>query len=308
MRQLAPVAALALLAAPGAAEETIRLDGHTGSIVGVAFTPGGDLVSCGRDGLRVWDVGARKLKVHHPVERVASMSVSADGKLAAVGRRQEVLVLDLASGKLTQTLAGHGARVARVAFAPDGRSLASADADGVVRLWGLPGGAAGHVLKGHAANVLALAWRPDGGELASGDSDGVIHFWDPARGAAKDHFKAHDWFIGGLAWAPDGKRFATASKTWSTKVFERPERELFEWKGGTKLYAVAYSPDGKRLASGGRKGWVQLLDPTTGQPTQRLDAKYDDENEGLVDLAWSRDGRWVAAAHFDGHVRVWKVD
>lgn len=302
------LASFVLLAVTAEAAETIRLEGHPRSVMGVAFTPDGRVVSCSGDGIRVWDPAIRKQMAHHAVDGLNALALTPDGKLAAVARRHRVLLVDLATGKTTATLEGHEKRVGRLVFSADGKRLASGGRGARVRLWSIPDGAPLHTFEGHTGDVLALAFRPDGKQLASGDSDGFVRYWDPASGQALSTLKAHDWFVGALAWSPDGRHLATVSKTSEARVFEAPDKQRFEWKGDTKLYAVAYSPDGAMLAAGGRQGWVQLIDPTSGKPGKRLEARYDAGNEGLVDIAWSRGGDWLASAHFDGHVRIWKVD
>jgi WD40 repeat protein len=78
--------------------ETLSLQGHTGPVESVAFSPDGKrLASASKDGtVKVWD--------------------------AATG--QEIL-----------TLKGHTDQVLSVAFSPDGKRLASASADGTVKVW-----------------------------------------------------------------------------------------------------------------------------------------------------------------------------
>src|SRR5262249_31585836 len=79
------------------------------------------------------------------------------------------------------TLTGHTDRVTGVAFTRAGRTLASAGADGVVRLWALSGG------RWREQNSLpklfpasCLAFSPDGQTLGVGLLDGRVVVWDVA--------------------------------------------------------------------------------------------------------------------------------
>ena len=64
-------------------------------------------------------------------------------------------------------LYGHERNVRALAMSPDGRTLASGDEVGMVRLWDLRTGSAVAVLKGHALSISRLVFSADGSLLAS---------------------------------------------------------------------------------------------------------------------------------------------
>jgi len=77
-------------------------------------------------------------------------------------------------------LVGHGSAVLDVAFAPDGKTVASASREGVIRVW-TPGGRTVAVLNAHHGAVWHIAYSPSGDRLVSAAADGV-GLWSSAAG------------------------------------------------------------------------------------------------------------------------------
>jgi WD40 repeat protein len=79
-----------------------------------------------------------------------------------------------------------------VAFAPDGRTLASSSRDGTVVLWDLAEltqpRRIGQPLTSHRDAVESVAFAPDGHTLATGSQDGTVILWDLA---AMNHLRRH---------------------------------------------------------------------------------------------------------------------
>lgn len=69
-----------------------------------------------------------------------------------------------------------------VAFAPDGKTVASGRRDATVTLWDVETLHPRATLRGHSAPILALTFSPDGDSLASTDADQILKVWDVATG------------------------------------------------------------------------------------------------------------------------------
>jgi hypothetical protein len=129
---------------------------------------------------------------------------SPDGRLLAdwaenpfgPSRMDHVYIWDAATGRAIATLtAGPRPGAANAAFAPDGRTFATASADGTIRLWEVATWQVRIELRGHRDRITALAFGPDG-RLFTGGLDTVILGWDvrpprePARGTLVDAWEA----------------------------------------------------------------------------------------------------------------------
>jgi WD40 repeat protein/tRNA A-37 threonylcarbamoyl transferase component Bud32 len=309
------------------------LDAHAEAVHCVAFSPDGSRLATagGLPGhpceVKLWDVskGLEAARVLGQAEPIWDLSFSPDGRRLAgavggydqLGRPLpgELLIWDLAGGTPVRRLTGHSSAVRCVAFSPDDRWLATADATGEVKIWDASGG--GEILALSEANseVTCIAFSPDGRRFAAGGRDHRIRVWDAGRWGEKGSEPSplftllHPSPILGLAFRPDGQQLAAGYADHSVRVWDTStQKPALTLRGHTgEVLSVAFSPDGWRLASGAADRMVMIWDATDDRQASALRTGHR-VAPGVRAIAFSPDGRRFAAASEDRVIRIWDAE
>ena len=85
-----------------------------------------------------------------------------DGKWKTLPSPRDVKLVEAATGKVLHVLQGYEQWVCRLAFSPDGKTLAMGNHNGTIRLWNVAAGRLMLTLPAHAGPVNGLAFRADG--------------------------------------------------------------------------------------------------------------------------------------------------
>jgi WD40 repeat protein len=278
---------------------------------------------------RKWQPGTR-LEAS-PDQEVMLLAFTRDSKmLAAACRNQyppyrhgEVKVWNVSTGKEVATLGNHAAGAWCVAFAGDGKTLASGTGDcherllGEVKLWGVntdrdpPTFTERTSFPAHQGGVLAVAFQPGGKLLATGGWDGKAKLWDAATGKHIDDLAGHSKKVVTVAFSHDGRLLATGSVDTTVKLWDvdrRKELATLPGEEGGFVSSLAFSPDDRSLAAAtgvkeGQAAQVRLWDLHG-----RVRVAFHQHGEHhVLTLAFAPDGKTIATACQDGVGRVWDV-
>jgi WD40 repeat protein len=284
--------------------------GHRGPVAAVAaFADRPVVLSAAEDGdVRIWDAGGG--------EDLGTLAFGEGGLTglchARVADRDlvcaafddgDVRVRDADDPGTAATLRGHTGWVTALAADGDGGLLASGGADGVVRLWALPGGRELHALEGHTGTVtgVALATAGDRTFVGSCSLDGTVRTWDARTGEPLAARPAPGDWLSAISFteAEGAPAVVTAGTDGGVRLWDvltgAPIAVLAEEPAGC---VATTSADGRRLvAAGDKTGLVRIW--SDGVLAHTIPA-----SDGAVTaVAFASGGRLVSGTD-DGAVRV----
>jgi WD40 repeat protein/serine/threonine protein kinase len=274
--------------------------------------------------VRIWDLSSstkeRSYQVYNP--SVHQVEFTADNKSLVVACEDPKIRVwhFLNAPDLARPLVGHQTGALALAFSHDGSLLASGSADKTIKIWDVDSERELIPLLGHKQTVTAVAFFPKDDQLASVGLDGKIMLWKLTRSGpdrrpslenASELYAYDDDRLYALSIHKNGRQLAAAGSKgciylWDV-VERKPKPPLVDHEIGREkgVYALAYSPNQYVLASASADGNVRWWNPLSVEFT------FKDKSEStgqLRSVAFSSDGRLMAAGGDPRHVTFWSMD
>jgi WD40 repeat protein len=200
-----------------------------------------------------------------------------------------------------------------VAFSPDGKEVAVADAAGTLSTYACADGSPLEEIETGvseprkieyvAANTVRLLTSDGALEVAT------LPTWELERTIGS--LGSADVLVDrvtALDFAPDGTQLAAGSgepsRSGELKIFDAATGEMvrsIDQPHSDTVLSLAFSPDGARLASGGADRFAKVFDAKSGAAIKTLEG----HTGHVLSIAWHAVGRIVATASADNTIKVW---
>ncbi len=258
--------------------------------------------------LELWNATTGQIIVTNNFKegRISWISLSPDGKLAAVAGMGYSAVVDSSTLQLTVPLMTPTTnRVASVHFSPNQKWMISAGTEGTTRLWEVSTGRQMGSDLNTRSSVRFATFSPDSARVAAGLRNGEVRMWEVPAGKATDVVLRHKAIVWKVQFSPDGKLIATASDDHEARLWDATSGALHAILPHKNCVVdVNFSPDGTKVVTASEDLTAVIWDVATGKPV----GKPLRHRNWVRQARFSPDGQRVVTASEDNTTRIWDAE
>jgi serine/threonine protein kinase len=211
----------------------------------------------------------------------------------------------IAPGTTIAVLRHESAEILALAWSPNGKHLATADASGAIRIWEVKSGKTVLTYQKHAVPVRSLAWSPNGKYIALAGQDQLVRILNALTGARVYASRRLSEPISRLTWQRDGRRITTLSSDGTMKTWDAATGGdiITARSDGPDPSSRVPSPDGALLALITIDRVVEVQAGAGGASL----LTYRGHGGPVTVVAWSPDGKRIASGSIDQTVHIWQA-
>jgi serine/threonine protein kinase len=301
-------------------------EGHASRVHTVAWSSNSAyLASASDEIIRVWEAqsGQDICTYQHHFSRIVAMAWARDSmQIASLSQDNSLRIWDANTGKTLDSDSSNAlpkiGRLRLLAWSPDARFLALAGDSRTIEILDINTRQHGATLQSRGfLGCNALAWSPNGQYMAAASAN-TVSIWDVNTGALLRTYD-HSANVDTIAWSPNSCYIASCGSGKILQIWLALTGELVSmWSGEhfEHINTLSWSPRGRMIISGGIMGdllvWHILTDRQEDlkiwnvQKNQQI-GTYTGHTGGILSVAWSPNGRFLASGGADEKVRVWSA-
>ncbi len=275
-----------------------RFLGHSSGVTGVTCLPDGkEIISSSWDGtLRIWKLPEASVLPDVPAEPMMTQ-IPAPEPAENVARVAPLRIWRASERPI------HAAAISH-----DGTMLLTAGEDQIARLWNLQTGEILQLFRGAEDHLLCVAFSADDRFIATSGKDAVVRVYDTRSGAMTLAYRGHRNWVTSLSFMTAGPWLLSSSIDGTLRTWRYEQDEVLQVLAPSPAWirAAAFSPNpGSSYAiSAGHDAQLTLWEIGSGTANGHLNP---DHSHILASVAYSPDGRRVAAAGWSSSWDVWDL-
>jgi mono/diheme cytochrome c family protein len=234
---------------------------------------------------------------------VFALALSPDGQRLAIGRGNRILIHELSATNfpISAEVEAHRDVVRSLAWSPNGESLASGSFR-EIKLWDASNLKESWAISSNLLDrISALRFAPAGDSLIAADGvpaqNGWVKVFATDTGRSSTAWLAHADTIFDLSVSRDGKQLATASGDKLVKIWELASgKEITQLEHPGAILGVGFNTNATEVVTITTEKQLKIWNVKTRESVVTVTSK----KRGFNAVAWSADGKLVAASDDDG--------